>query len=88
MPELSRFYGVIIKIQYEDHCPPHVHVWYGGRERARMRISDTSLMSGSLPRVHLAAVILWMDLHKTELSRAWEATLKGHRPSKIAPLPY
>ena len=40
MPELSRFYGLIIKLYYEDHCPPHFHVWRGKKYLATFDIED------------------------------------------------
>jgi len=47
MPEISRFYGIVITINYLDHMPPHFHARYGG-DRATVSI-DRVLLSGSLP---------------------------------------
>lgn len=38
MPELCRFLGIIIKMQFDDHDPPHIHVWHGGKYRAKVGI--------------------------------------------------
>lgn len=86
MPELCRFLGVIIKMQYDDHVPPHVHVWHGGRCRAKVDISNGDVLEGSLPRAQLACVIAWLVLHQREVAVAWDRVTSGRRPGKIAPL--
>jgi len=30
MPEISRFYGIVVYMFYYDHQPPHFHVMYQG----------------------------------------------------------
>lgn len=42
MPEISRFFGIIITINYREHDPPHFHAWYGGADIS-VRISDGSV---------------------------------------------
>lgn len=32
MPELSRFYGIIIRMFYGDHPPPHFHAVYKAKK--------------------------------------------------------
>ena len=86
MPELCRFLGLIIKIQYKDHSPPHVHAWYGGRDRATVLIRDGSISRGSLPRPQSLSVGAWIYMHNDELLDAWEKASHGRRPGKIAPL--
>jgi hypothetical protein len=57
MPEISRFFGMVIAMFYHDHAPPHFHVRYG-EQRAVVAIESASLISGSLsPRV-LGLVVL------------------------------
>ena len=48
MPELSRFFGIIIVMYYNDHEPPHFHARYGAR-KAKVRIDPPMLMGGDLP---------------------------------------
>ena len=31
VPEICRFYGIVIRMFYRDHRPPHFHVEYGDR---------------------------------------------------------
>ena len=86
MPELSRFLGLLIKIQYDDHVPPHVHAWYGGKDRAIVSIKDGSILKGSLPRPQALHVGSWVYQRQGELHEAWEMASRGLKPRKIAPL--
>ena len=53
MPEICRFYGIIIRMYYDDHNPPHFHAVYGDDE-ASVNINTLAIFSGSLPaRVRL-----------------------------------
>ena len=85
MPELSRFFGIIIAMYYDDHPPPHFHVRYGG-QRAIIAISTLSLLRGKLsPRV-FGMVMEWGVLHQTELLENWDLA-RQHAPlRKVAPL--
>ena len=49
MPELSRFYGIIVRMFYDDHPPPHFHVVYGG-EQAQISINTLEVIEGSIKR--------------------------------------
>lgn len=71
MPELSRFYGIVIKMIYLDiaqHNKPHVHVFYGEYE-ASVGI-DGELLAGSLPVKQLKLVMAWLVIHEEELYAA------------------
>ena len=65
MPEISKFYGIIIYMYIDDHNPPHFHVWYDDYE-AEITIKD-GVVTGSLPRRALRLVYEWLDLHRDEL---------------------
>lgn len=84
MPEISRFFGIIIAMFYDDHAPPHFHVRYGS-ERAIVAIESLTLLEGKLsPRV-LGLVMEWASTHQLELSEDWNlarehATLKPIEP--------
>lgn len=91
MPELSRFFGIIVAIFYLDHAPPHVHVTVHGRAKgadhmAKVRISDGAILDGSLPTKARKLVEAWLILHHDELLKAWDKASRGVRPGKIAPL--
>ena len=84
MPEICRFYGIIILMFWDDHNPPHFHVKYGDY-RAIVTL-DTPTVQGSLP-VRVAKMVFdWLALHETELKDNWAKLLRGDQPSKIEPL--
>jgi hypothetical protein len=86
MPEVSRFYGIVIKIFYDDHNPPHFHAEYGDHE-ALVSITTLAILSGSLPARALGLVTEWASLRRRELQAAWERASRLEPPGKIAPLP-
>jgi hypothetical protein len=55
MPEISRFYGIVIKMFFDDHNPPHFHAQYSGQE-AVIDIRTLALISGRLPARALGLV--------------------------------
>ena len=66
MPEISRFFGIIISMNYSEHPPPHFHVTYGSQQ-ATVDIVDLRVTAGRLsPRV-LGMVMEWAALHQLEL---------------------
>jgi len=68
MPEISRFYGIVIAMFYNDHAPPHFHARYGHYE-AQVRIDPTGVLEGELPKRATAMVLEWALAHRTELWR-------------------
>ena len=85
MPELSRFYGIIIHMFYGDHPPPHFHAVYQGEE-IKVIINTLEIIEGSMSRRAQALVLEWAALHRTELRQAWDLACRNQEPSKIAPL--
>ena len=84
MPEISRFYGIVIMMFYNDHNPPHFHVNYG---EYRIVISiDDEIVNGYMPKRALKLVFEWMDINKEELLANWEKCQKGEELNKIKPL--
>ena len=86
MPEVSRFYGLVIKIFYDDHHPPHLHAEYGEYEML-LNINTLAIMSGRLPARALGMVTEWASLHQQELHAAWERAKRLLPPGQIEPLP-
>jgi hypothetical protein len=86
MPELSRFYGVRITMNFVDHAPPHFHATYGDEE-AQVEIATGDIISGSLPRRAAALVKEWAELHRTELEHNWTRREHSLPLAKIDPLP-
>lgn len=85
MPELCRFYGIIIKMYFDDHNPPHFHAEYGS-EQALLEINSLALISGHLPPRALGLVAEWASLHQEELKACWEKAKSLESPGKIDPL--
>ena len=84
MPEISRFYGIVIMMFADDHNPPHFHVRYGN-DRAIVTI-DRGIVRGQLPRKALNRVFEWLDLHHDELIANWNLLKNGGEPLPIKPL--
>ncbi|MDX1507288.1 MAG: DUF4160 domain-containing protein [Woeseiaceae bacterium] len=71
MPEISRFFGIVIAMYYNDHPPPHFHARYGEFE-IRVEIETGDVMSGEMPKRQEGLVLEWLDLHREELMEDWE----------------
>lgn len=84
MPEISRFYGIIIYMYMNEHNPPHFHVWYEDY-KAIITIKD-GIITGSLPRRALNLVYEWLDLHQDELLDNWKRLSNFESPVRIDPL--
>ena len=85
MPEICRFYGIVIRMYSRDHSPPHFHAEYSGYE-ALIGIDDFANMRGRLPSRASGLVIEWASLHQDELREAWERAQRMEPPGKIEPL--
>ena len=85
MPEVSRFYGIVIQIYYGDHPPPHFHALYAGQV-AKIAIETLQVIDGSIPKRALALVLDWTSIHQQELLDAFNRAAALQAPGKIAPL--
>ena len=85
MPEICRFFGIIIAMFYDDHNPPHFHVRYGEYKSA-IKIDDFAVLDGYLPPRALGLVMEWAELHKNELLADWQLAQENKQPVPIAPL--
>lgn len=87
MPELCRFYNIVIKMLFSDdsqHSKPHIHIYYNEHE-ASVGI-DGELLSGSLPVKQLRLVLAWITIHEDELYAAWNKAVRNEPFGKIEPL--
>ncbi len=85
MPEICRFFGIVIAMYYDDHTPPHFHVRYGG-EQASVLIETIDVLAGRLsPRVR-GMVTEWASMHQAELLEDWERSRCGLPLKRVAPL--
>lgn len=85
MPELSRFFGIVVKMFWDEHNPPHFHAFYSGDE-VLIDIRSLSIFAGRLAPRALGLVIEWATLHQQELLRAWERAQRQESLERIAPL--
>ena len=85
MPIISRFFGIIIRMFYEDHAPPHFHVRYA-KQKAVIRIDSVELLQGTLSPKARALVLEWANLHQDELMIDWELARQQAPLNKIDPL--
>jgi hypothetical protein len=85
MPQISYFLGVIIRMFYREHNPPHFHAYYGDYE-ALIDIQKNELLSGNLPPRVLGIVVEWTALHQEELMVNWERSKKQEPLQAIEPL--
>ena len=88
MPEISRFFGIIIRMYVElgaPHPHPHLHAYYQNTVGI-YRIDQIELIEGTLSRREQRLVEAWIVLHQNELLENWERLQSGELPFKIAPL--
>jgi hypothetical protein len=88
MPELARFFGIIIRMFAEPAAPhhrSHFHAYYQD-DVGIFAIDTVELIGGSLPRRQLRLVEAWAEIHRAELLAAWERLQSGRPPHKIEPL--
>lgn len=87
MPELSRFFGIVVKMIFNDseqHHKPHVHVYYGEYE-ASVAL-DGEVLDGKLPIKQYRILSGWLALHEDELYDAWNKAVQSKPFEKIEPL--
>jgi len=85
VPEISRFFGIVIAVYFDDHNPPHFHARYGDQKVA-IEIESLRVLDGELPPRALGLVMEWALLHKSELAEDWELAKMNKSPKKIEPL--
>ncbi|MCL2637156.1 MAG: DUF4160 domain-containing protein [Oscillospiraceae bacterium] len=85
MPELSRFYGIVITMYPDDHNPPHFHAEYSGK-KAIFNINDGEFIKGNLPRKEGRLILAWYEIYKDELLKNWNQLSSGQEHFKINPL--
>lgn len=85
MPEISRFFGVVIQMYIREHGVPHFHAKYG-EYRASFAIATLELLEGDLPRRARRDVLEWASDHRAELLANWALARAGAPLKAIAPL--
>jgi hypothetical protein len=85
MPEISRFYGIVIRMYFDEHPPPHFHAEYG-EDEVLININTLAVISGKLPSRALGLVVEWASLYQAELNLLWERARNMESLGKIEPL--
>jgi hypothetical protein len=85
MPEICRFFGIVIRMFYNDHDPAHFHAGYGEYE-ALIEIDTLTVLRGELPTRALALVLEWAAIHRHDLKSDWTRARRGELLTPISPL--
>ena len=88
MPEISRFFGIVIHMFAETggrHHRPHFHA-SDQENSAVYAIGDLTCLAGNLPKKQHRLVQAWGEIHRGELENDWRLLLEGRIPVRIAPL--
>lgn len=85
MPTISVFFGITIRMYFDEHGPPHFHAYYGD-DGASIAIGTLAVMEGRLPRRALALVLEWAVEHRAELEENWRRVEQHRALSPISPL--
>jgi hypothetical protein len=85
MPEVSRFYGIIVRLYFREHPPPHFHALYGEHE-AQIEITTGRVLEGDLPNTALRLLEQWRVAHAAELMADWNRARAWQPLQPIAPL--
>ena len=72
MPEIARFYGIVIKLFFGDHMPPHFHATYG-EFVGLFNIDSMEMIEGDLPNRAKRLIVEWAKINKSELKKMWDA---------------
>lgn len=84
MPTISMFYGILIRMFYDDHQPPHIHAIYNEYEACYD--FEGNAIKGSLPNKENKLVVAWIEIHKDELMANWQLAGNGEKIYNIEPL--
>ncbi|MBP1697522.1 MAG: hypothetical protein H6Q41_2710 [Deltaproteobacteria bacterium] len=85
MPEICRFYGIIIAMFFDDHNPPHFHARYG-KDNVAIEISSLRVLEGQISPRALGLVVEWASQHERELLANWDLAKNSQPIKKIPPL--
>ena len=85
MPTISSFYGISIRMYFDEHPRPHFHAYSGG-EGAAISIDSLEVLEGRLSRRALALVLEWASEHRAELRENWKLAETHNTLRKIDPL--
>ena len=85
VPTISRFFGIVITMYFDDHGPAHFHARHADGE-AKVRIDTLKVIASTLARRQLRLVLAWAELHQEELAENWRRARAGETLHEIEPL--
>jgi len=85
MPVISAFYGIVIRMFYQEHDPPHFHAEHQG-DQATFSLKGDSLAGGIRSARARRSIQQWASLHRSELETNWERLKAGRPLERIEPL--
>lgn len=84
MPTISMFYGIVIRMYYDDHNPPHFHAFYG--EYKAIFNFNGEIIEGTMPKPKEKLITAWALIHKDELMANWQLAKNSETLYNINPL--
>jgi len=85
VPTIATFFGIVIRMYYEDHPPPHFHAEYQGQQ-GKFGFDGRMTVGNIRSRTALRLVREWAELHRSELEANWENAVAKVPLDRIAPL--
>ena len=85
MPEICRFFGIVIAMYYSEHYPPHFHAKYG-EYRASFSIEELKIIEGNMPKRVISLILEWAVEHRAELLEDWQLAKRKEQLKSIDPL--
>jgi len=85
LPEICRFYGIVIKMFWDDHEPPHFHAEYG-EHVAIVEIQSLAVIDGWLPSRALGLTVEWASARRDQLLALWTRARALEPLERLAPL--
>lgn len=84
MPTISMFYGIVIRMYYTDHNPPHIHAYYN--DKIAQFDFNGNIIEGVMSKKQIKLIQAWVLLHKEELLANWSLSQNSETPFRIRPL--
>lgn len=85
MPIISMFFGIVIRMFYNDHEPPHFHAEYQG-QRGKFDLDGNMVVGSVHSRTALRLIKEWALLHRREIEANWGRMKAGRALERIPPL--
>jgi hypothetical protein len=86
VPRIASFEGLVVKLYFNDHPPPHVHIYAGrigrpGIRAARVSIETGEVIDGQLALAKVATVRGWATRHRETLRADWQRAQLNLHPN-------